>query len=384
MKIVAIGDAHLWPVIRPKLPHMQGDAFAAYKDALEVAKSAGADQVIQVGDMFDYGEKGGVSCCLDFLAKLDYPEVHVIEGNHDLPGYSGLNKNPPWVSALAGKMTRLSSEPAKGFGELSVVGIDYCRGREEFLDRLQEMKKIHPDGVDILVLHQGHVKLLGFEGCWEVQDEDISGWANLVLIGHVHTSVSWKDDAGTTWVSPGSIYRWRANEAAHKRVAVIEFTDDGVKVDWVQLEQQREMWYEVAETDEERQSLLQRMRDHVPNTRLVPELQAPYLSLQYLPEVEFVRELTELSRDRFFVESTPIRVGTVRVSTGTEEQVDVESETLEQQVARVTAKHVNRELDPELFDLAVQIQLDVATDPSALIDEAVERILRTEEVSAQG
>lgn len=375
MKILAIGDAHLWPVIRPKLPQMRGDAFAAFTEAVQAAAKVGADRIVQVGDMFDYGEKGGVSSCLDFLAQTLTAPIYAIEGNHDLSGYSGSERNPPWVAALKGQVIRLGNTLVDDFGGLSVVGIDYCRGRDEFLEVLAALKEKHPGGVDVLVLHQGHSKLLGFDGCWEVCDEDVSGWANLVLIGHVHKAISWKDEGGTTWVSPGSLYRWRSTEQDLKRVAIIDFTEDDIKVDWVPLTQQRDMWYEVVETEEGRQALLDRLRNYASPAHLEETLRKPYLSLRYVPEAEFVRQLAELTHDRVYLEATPLRLGSVvRVATDAEEATAEESH--EDQVARVTRKHVDPEQDPALYQLAVQIQLDVAADPSALIDEAVEAVLQ--------
>ena len=373
-KFAVLGDAHLWPVLWQRMPEARNDAFVAAAQVFQYAKDAKLP-VISSGDILNFGQKGGVATCLNFLQRWlpRLKEFRYVVGNHDLTGYTSGLVNDQWVESLSQTeatpevrhlTTTASDDAAVCGGVLKVAGIDYCHGRTSFLERLAEVRE--GPMPDVLVIHQGLREILGFEGAWEVECAELDGVAKVVLCGHTH--VSWHRQLDNTLViSPGSTIPWQFDEEHDKTFPVVEVSDTGATVEWVEIKQRRPIIVATATDAEQRQKILTEVREYQFDETLPEEIRRPILRLRYIAEEKFHEELTVAAEDRMILDLTADRIqltGKLNLGALEDRPEDVDD------VVVATHKHTS---PGRVREAALEVQR--MKDPEGVVDKHIQELL---------
>lgn len=368
MRFVVLGDAHLWPVLWQRLPEARGDAFVAASQVFQYAVQHNLP-VVASGDIFNFGQKGGVASCLAFLRDWipQVPEFHFIVGNHDLTGYTSGTVNEMWMKAFEGlaDVKHMTEFPYDlGNGEASIGGIDYCHGRDEFLAQLETAKEAK---LSVLVIHQGLKEILGYEGAWEVERSDLDGAASLVICGHTHVTWEKLNSEGTSVISPGSTIPWQFDEEYEKKFPVVEMQDGTFNaVEWVDIEHRRPIIDKTANNEEERKKVLEFVESYEQVPELPETIRKPILRLRYISDEKFHEKLQELAEDKMILDLTVDRVqltGSLNLGKLEDKPEDVDD------IVVATHKHTN---PGRVRDAAIEIQR--TQDPEGVIDKHVREI----------
>lgn len=368
MKFVILSDAHLFPILRAKVPQMRGDSFEAAREVIETANSIGAPLLIP-GDIFDFGERGGIADCMRFLADTVKTPAYYIVGNHDASGRTGLRENENWLQSVPG-FTSVHNCFTTLEGDITLGGLDYQRGRETWLEAV----KSYTDKPDIFLCHQPFQEMLKFEGAWSAKGDDLADKARLVICGDVHTTAEWKV-GNTVFLSPGSPVRTSIDDTEDKTFPIVTFEGDNIEIEHVEINNRRDFFRRTVVTDKDRQEFLGWLREYECQ-RTVPDcLKQCFVQLKYVPEGSFWADVKEAAEGRAYVEATPMRLHTA-VAVGVEEEAG-EGESEEETIARITRRYADPDTQKDLYELLVQIQLNARTNQDAVnfINDAVDRIL---------
>lgn len=380
MKFVVAPDLHLWPILKLKYPQMMGDSFHAATQIFEYAYNHGLPLVLP-GDVMDYGERGGVSACLKFLAPRLYARSDsglltlFICGSHDNPRHTGFVANPPWLDVVQGSDKRavvhLDNTTWTADG-LRFYGFD-AKNRADLPDAIAGI----PDDVDVLVLHQGLKELLGYEAgevkAYDCCCDDLVGKARLVICGHVHVSRTWERDE-TTFLSPGSGVPKSISETAKKCYHVVEMSDKQhgpPKIESIEIAQARDFLILDALDAAGRKEVLQLVSEYQLDAEKPEELRMGFLRLRYTPDGDFHEKLLAAASGKLHLELVPM--AEVPMSLNTAKFADVEEG--QDDIERITAQHVNPDDEPALYSLAVEIQKDPRRRPDEILARAVKGIL---------
>ena len=385
MKIAISSDWHLYPCIRTKIPEMRGDSFAALQEVFQYVTDNNLS-LLCPGDIFDYGDKGGVSTSLaqlssmlsEYMEKAEHVIFGFIQGNHEEPSRTGVTPNQPWVSSLCHAMEGVHHVGGTVIHHagIRIGGLDYCRGRAAFLDALAAFRESLDEPLDIFLCHQPLKQLLKFEGAWSASQEDFEGIARVVAIGDVHIpkdwDVTWDDGSTTKFISPGSTVVTNMAETRDKKFPVLD--TDTMEVEWVKLRQQREFWDQTAVTTQDQDGLVEAVKTYTPPEYLVEELRRPYIKLRYRPNGDFHQRLFEVAKGRAFIEDTPLPKPSVTGGVAIQKDLSEEHTDETQKAVEIAERHIDKHLHPLAFDIAVAIQLE-AGSPEGIVDDAVMDIL---------
>jgi len=382
VKFAVVSDSHLWPLLKLRYPNMVGDSFLAMEEVFRYCLSNELP-LIMAGDIFDVGERGGVSTCLKFLSEHLSKredanlETMYIVGNHDEASFTGHVKNEPWLSVFD-KVIHLEGA-AHTINGFTFTGLDYRRTAADFETAL-DVLPCNDDGsycYDVLVLHQGLLELLSFEGAFETSVDQLDGMSWLTICGHTHIRRDWAT-AQTTFLSPGGTVRCNASED-DKYFQVVEMTRTApdkvsTSITHVPIHSARHFLQYTALNDAAYKEVLGELEAYTPDDTLPPELRQPFVSIKFRPNEEFYRQLTELAVDRFFLNLTPVSAagGAVNLAKFRTEEPD------DDVIERVTKKHIDPATSPELFSLALEIQQS-AEKPEDIIDRKVTTILENDD-----
>jgi DNA repair exonuclease SbcCD nuclease subunit len=364
MRFTVLGDAHLWPVAWQRLPEARGDSFIAAKQVFDYAEKADLP-VLASGDVFNFGQKGGVASCIDFLREqvLRVRSFSFIVGNHDLTGYTGGVVNRQWLDTLrstSAEVLHLCQEPEAVEG-VTVCGIDYCHGRTEFLERLNKVKEAKPD---ILVIHQGLKEILGYEGAWEVECADLDGVARAVICGHTHTC--WEKKVGDTLViSPGSTVPWQMDEEINKQFPVVDM-EEGT-VDWIPVAQARDIQFLTVSDAKQQADALAKIEAFTPDETLPEDIRKPVFRIRYAEDAKFYERLALAAEGKVILDLTVDRAnrsGSINFGSLEESPKDVDD------VVVATHKHTS---PGRVREAAVEIQR--SKDPEGVIERHVNELL---------
>jgi len=375
MKFVVAPDLHIWPIVRLRYPAMTGDSFCAADD---VFSYAGAHErlLILPGDMMDYGERGGVSACLQYIIpRLRHRYVEkglktfYICGSHDSPKFTGFKANPPWLEALEVQHSTHMHKQVLTYGDKTFYGIDGC-SRLDFQKEIAEI----PDNIDVLVIHQGLQELLGFEAgetkAYDTCCDELVGKAKLVIAGHVHVSKHW-EYGGTTFLSPGSGVMKKMSEAPQKYFYDVTLDEKGVHINELPILNKRPFFDMEAMDAAGREEVLKTVTEFILDEKLPEELRMGFLRLRYSPVDGFYNELTEAVDGKFHTELVPISSQCYdNIKLTAEKDRDIDDE-----IARITSRFINPTEEAGLYDLAVEIQKDSFQRPDVIIDRTIEAIL---------
>ena len=180
-----IADAHVKQHIWQSCHEVVGDAQCALFELGPTIKKHGIEVLLLSGDIFDSTKPTAqsVNTVVEFCKQ--FREVLFITGTHD-------NTDPPWINVVP-NAAHLGSTPTEVCGA-HFYGIDYCSTRDQLKAKLCEIVSTVRESVKTgkptyLVLHNAFRHLLGFEGAWKVEIEDIEevSPALRVIVGDVHT-----------------------------------------------------------------------------------------------------------------------------------------------------------------------------------------------------
>ena len=373
MKFVVLGDAHMWPVEWQRLPAAVNDSLIAVAQVLRYAVDNDLS-VISSGDIFNFGQKGGVSAVLRFLQEWipKLKSFSYIVGNHDLTGYTSGLENPPWLDVFEGmhNVHHIDMVPTRAdelYEGMSVIGIDYCHGRTDFMEKLEVVRELKPD---VLMLHQGIRELLGFAGAWEVEKSELADIARIVICGHVHVMEDMM--SGTTRIlSPGSTIPWQFDELHDKQFPIVDLTGvDTPELEWVKIEQRRSIWEHDATNDEQREAVLEQIKDYELDESLPEDIRKPILRLRYFANEEFLKDLIEAAEDKVILDLTVNRVQlTAHINTSAFE----DKPTGVDDIGLATNKHTS---PGRVRDAATEIQR--TKDPEGVIEKHMQAIMDKE------
>jgi len=373
MKFTVLGDAHLWPALWQRMPDAREDTFCAARD---VFTAASGGLVVSSGDLFNFGEKGGVSSVLQFLSQDPFALKQVrrfmyVTGNHDRPGFTSGQANPPWLAAIEHEnMVHLRPDVFVEDGGTTFAGIDHLSSREQVLDQLTIVRKMGRPNV--LVMHQGLCELLGFGGACEIGLEDLDGIADLVIIGHVHVCREFETAKGTKVLSPGSLVPWQMDEELQKQFPVVEVKPlVGVNVGWQPIKTAREIVSIKAMSQQEREEALPRIAQlKADDSRGI--LRRPILRIEYVADPMFHSQLTRLVEQNGIIIDPVVHAPvTGELILGSFEKVEDQSDEI--QVASV--KHTNPGM---LRDAVIEIQK--TKDPAGTLSKYLDKLAAGEEL----
>ena len=201
--IIFAADLHLTPRIWTNRWSIKGDAYHALRSLskyiddnfteLEAVVLGGDTTDVNTPDVQSLHE---LSIFVKHAAEKGVP-VYFINGQHDR-GTDGLS-----LLSLFGAVD--ISDELVTIGDISFYGMSYRSGQE-----LKKDLASCPE-CDYLVLHTAFKHLLGFEGAWQVEADDIPEYIPNVLVGDIH--VHDVSQFGNTKIySPGSGYACNAGE----------------------------------------------------------------------------------------------------------------------------------------------------------------------------
>jgi DNA repair exonuclease SbcCD nuclease subunit len=206
-------DIHLdtWPWT--KRPEFKGDAYAALEASQEVIINDPAvpnDKKIVLwgGDITEkaYIDDATNACLANVMRKYREAGIFVayINGNHDKSkeAYEGASGHPGIHGAF-----HLDTGSVHEIGGLLVVGLDW-RPRTKLKE---DIANVPP--CDILVLHCAFKHLLGFDGSYDLEMDDIPAHVKNVLVGDVHVPDIRINQKGTVFVSPGPVHACAIDQA---------------------------------------------------------------------------------------------------------------------------------------------------------------------------
>jgi DNA repair exonuclease SbcCD nuclease subunit len=376
MKFTVMGDAHLWPALWQRMPDAREDTFCAARD---VFKAATDGVMVSSGDLFNFGEKGGVSAVLRFLAQdADaLPRVKkflFVTGNHDRPGFTSGEANPAWLDGLAdpfvGKLVHLMPDRFIEHEGVTFAGIDHQASRELVLDQLALVRKAGKPNV--LVMHQGLCELLNIGGACEIGLEDLDGIADLVIIGHVHVCREFETGKGTKVLSPGSLVPWQMDEDMDKKFPVVELKPlVGVNVEWHDITTKRDIQVMKVMSQLERDEALPRIAQlKADDSR--GSLRRPILRIEYMADPMFHGQLMRLvEQNGIIIDPVAHAPMTGELVLGAFEKVEDQSDEI--QVASV--KHTNPGM---LRDAVIEIQK--TKDPAGVLSKYLDKLAAGEEL----
>lgn len=192
-----VADAHIVRRVWKHRTILEGDAYRAWDRMVDmiIADKAENKTLLLAGDILDFRMIDGWTLeVLDAgIEKLFDAGVGVIftQGNHDL--------NPrPHLKVLGGSHAHKTIK--KTLDGRTVYGLDYMPR-----DLLHEELAKVPD-CDILMMHAAGEHLLGFEGAFEYQLEQLPTNVKYVLVGDIHVTDITETTAGVKVISPGSLH----------------------------------------------------------------------------------------------------------------------------------------------------------------------------------
>lgn len=189
-----IADAHVKTHIWQSYREVVGDAHTAFSKAVAEGVEQGSDTLLLSGDVFDNTRPTSKDVNAVVEACKKFKMVLYVTGTHD-------NTDPPWVG-LVPHAIHLGIVPA-AVGDAVFLGIDYCSTRQQMLEQLSNLCPVirEQQKPTYLVMHNAFRHLLGFEGAWKVELEDIEAISPdlRVIVGDVHTRKTVKL-SGNGWV----------------------------------------------------------------------------------------------------------------------------------------------------------------------------------------
>ncbi len=278
MRFLYCSDIHITSKIWKGVPQITGDALQACREINAKCKEHGEHNLVLGGDTFDATRITAYElfCYKELISGLN---VWFIDGTHD-PAVNGHT-----VSSVIGSMVNSSNErhygDLKGHADLednTVYGINYKLTRPQFLEELAKV----PETTRILILHNSFKHLLGHEGAWVVQKEDIPTHIKLVLAGDVHTTDTtiYND---SVIVSTGSAYPRNSDQTKHpNKVAIIDSVTASV-VEWHNITVRNYFVVDCEQSVEEQFSM----------SAIMPALQLPTVALCYYSNTSAIPQCRE-------------------------------------------------------------------------------------------
>lgn len=231
MKFLYCSDIHITNRIWKGVPQIAGDAMRVCQELNTLCRNNADSNIVLGGDTFDSVRVTAydLTCYRILISGLN---VWHIDGTHD-PEFEGCSIHYAMQTrqdSTAGLIsTRGDLKGFKPFGYDHVWGIAYQRTRELFLAEL----KMVPADTRVLFIHNAFRHLLGHEGAWAVQAEDIPEHIQCVFAGDVHTAdESTTNDGKTFIISTGSAYPRNIRQAREAPKAVIVDTDSLHMPEW--------------------------------------------------------------------------------------------------------------------------------------------------------
>lgn len=231
-----LSDLHLRPRINIQGKTIEGDCEAAIQSLKEFCTVIKPEFCIIAGDIFhqrtvNVEELKLFGDLMEVLTEhMNQRDVFVIQGNHD----RGENAIPE----VCFRTTDLTGSPQK-IGNWEIIGRKYLDGDDyrEFISELRERDGARPAGAPvpnrILVLHYPCKPFSSFSES-ALNPSELSGLANIVVVGDTHTSEKYVSSAFEgTLVSPGCLFPSNIDELARKGSTgcfLCVLNDDGTHV----------------------------------------------------------------------------------------------------------------------------------------------------------
>jgi DNA repair exonuclease SbcCD nuclease subunit len=310
MKIIFMADLHLTPYIWTSMKQVEGDAYRAFLWAVrKIEADYKNSTVLFGGDIFsektpdsytEYILQEGCRSLLDAGCRL-----YGVEGNHDFAP-----KIPRFE--LFG-ITPLDTETAVTAGSRTIAGIPYTASSVELRTRLNEAPPC-----DYLVMHAPFRHLLGFDGAWAVQMEDIPAHVRNVLVGDIHVKDVRENKNGTRVFSPGATHPRKSGEFKSDHGF---FVIDSEKGDYEYISIPGRQFFEYEVLEGEHLNTIETYLTELP--RGLKRHQYPVCVLKYPPELTeevgklLKRELSAFIRSRETVKVSGISAPAAHVKVPT-------------------------------------------------------------------
>jgi len=231
MKFLYCSDIHITNRIWKGIPQIAGDAMRVCQEINTLCRNSADSNIVLGGDTFDSVRVTAydLTCYRMLVAGLN---VWHIDGTHD-PEFEGCDMHYAMqpMQDCTGIVTsrRGDLKGLEPFGYEHAWGIAYQRTRELFLAELERV----PADVRILFIHNAFRHLLGHEGAWAVQAEDIPEHIQCVFAGDVHTVDARTTNEGKTLIiSTGSAYPRNIRQAREVPKVVIMDTENIRMPEW--------------------------------------------------------------------------------------------------------------------------------------------------------
>lgn len=224
MIIISTGDDHLSPFIWNSHRSIAHDAYYAMgmitKEILDIKAVSGDEEVIllKAGDIFDtttpdpYTEQI-LKMNMDMLLQSGV-KVFSIQGNHEYHAKT--------ARATLFGTTALTMEPTV-IGGVSFCGIDYTASSAELHEKVSMIPPC-----DYLVMHTPFRHLLGFEGKYQIEKDDIPAHIKNVIVGDIHKQHIITTDDGVHILSPGSSHPRKIPEIAGGHGMYVHNHEEGI------------------------------------------------------------------------------------------------------------------------------------------------------------
>jgi DNA repair exonuclease SbcCD nuclease subunit len=348
--LYCLADLHLDGFPWSRREEFYGDAYRALDSALQVilndTPACNHKAVVLSGDITDKKaiEDDTAKSLRDFVYRLKESniDVYYVNGNHDMSKRGKLGH----VGVFGGihlheKLTQIH--------DFNVYGLDWVP-RTILKEKVSKV----PD-CDILFLHCAFEHLLGFNGAFDLNKDDIPPQVPNVFVGDVHVTDITTNAQGTDIVSPGPLHPCSIAQAGPH--GMMRITSDSMEWNFLEIETRHVLDYTVTqETSPEEMSGL--IRNDVYTKTLKPHCVIRYTS----DESEIADRVMSLIKDIVHIHDKKSNTGHLMSPQQRAEMISSKEDTsLEKEVEAFS------EEDPDTADFVRDLLL--SHDPDKLLAE---------------
>jgi DNA repair exonuclease SbcCD nuclease subunit len=327
--IVFAADLHLSPTIWVDLPKLRGDSYDAFRQIVDYCLVNKVDALLLGGDIFHRSTPDSESVLVfkhevTKLREADIP-VLAIQGQHD-------RSEPPWFKVVSDVCWM-----NEGYLPLPIDGTTYTLRAFDNLDaetlseRLENLEQC-----DILMMHQAMQEVLSIDGAWNLREDWIPDFVQLVLLGDIHVEAK----VGRCYYS-GATHLRAMNENPQKSFIVVSSDGGELKVERKPITPREITTMTVG--DEEGLIAALGLIEALPADALVLARVAPDVPNSY-------KKLSDACRER----NIHLRIRDLPIAV-TEDQDERGTTAMATSLDGAVASIVDREAQPELYQLLVQL-----------------------------
>lgn len=201
-------------------------------EVIDLAEALEDIPILIAGDLFDRAcpPLWFVNECLNMLQEFEYPHIHVIPGNHDLPQHSmeNLNKSALYSLALANLIHLYEdSLPEKIKKSFTLFGVPFGHPMPNQAPRstitplvaMLHMMVWHKDAPYHGIGDDSNLK--------SYLDKPEFQWPDIILTGDCHKPFAVEIDENRWWVNPGTIMRFTVAQKDYRPRVYVLYDEGG-------------------------------------------------------------------------------------------------------------------------------------------------------------